>query len=146
MSPVDRTGAYLPRYYSDQEFALVSNLTDELIPTTDTPGAVDAGVPAYLDALMADWASAETQQAHHEIIAAVEQELAAIPLEELDAAAFGERREELGAYRTLKNLIADAYYVSEPGATLEAGWVSVPGRWDHCVLLEQPDPAMEGLE
>ncbi len=137
VSPVAAGGVTEPRYYSRQEFSLVSKLADGLIPTTDTPGAVDTGVPMYLDALMADWASAETQEAHHEVVAKVEQELAAMPLEDLDAAAFGERREELGAYRTLKNLISSAYYVTEPGATLETGWVPVPGRWEHCVPIEE---------
>jgi len=138
VSPVADAGALVaPRYYSKQEFAVVSNLADGLIPATDTPGAVAAGVPAYLDALMADWASAETPEAHRSIVAAVEQELAAMSLEDLDAAAFGERREELGAYRQLKNLISKAYYVSEPGATLETGWVPVPGRWEHCAPLEE---------
>jgi len=137
VSPLASDGVSVPRYYSKQEFAVVSKLADGLIPTTDTPGAVAAGVPAYLDALMADWASAETQEAHHTIVAVVEQELAAMSLEDLDASAFGERREELDAYRQLKNLISNAYYVSEPGAELETGWVPVPGRWEHCVPIEE---------
>jgi len=130
-------GASVLRYYSAEEYSFVTQLADELIPATDTPGAADAGVPAYIDALMADWASVETQEAHRGVVAAVERELATSSLENLDAAAFGKRREELGTYRTLKNLIANVYYVTEPGATLEAGWVSVPGRWDHCVPLEE---------
>jgi gluconate 2-dehydrogenase gamma chain len=137
MSPVAGDGALGLRYYSKQEFSLVSKLSDGLIPTTDTPGAIAAGVPSYLDALMADWASAETQAAHHKMAAAVEQELAAMSLEDLDAAAFGDRREELDAYRQLKNLICNAYYVSEPGATQEAGWVPNPGRWENCLPIEE---------
>jgi hypothetical protein len=137
VSPVADAGALEPRYYSKQEFSLVSKLADGLIPATDTPGAIAAGVPMYLDALMADWASAETQEAHHKIVAVVEQGLATLSIEDLDAAAFGERREELGAYRQLKNLISSAYYVSEPGATLETGWVPVPGRWEHCAPFEE---------
>jgi hypothetical protein len=137
VSPIADAGALEPRYYSKQEFAVVSKLADGLIPATDTPGAIAAGVPMYLDALMADWASAETQEAHHNIVAVVEQELVATSLEELDAAAFGERRDELGGYRQLKNLISNAYYVSEPGAALEIGWVPDPGRWEHCVPIEE---------
>jgi gluconate 2-dehydrogenase gamma chain len=137
ISPVTGAGASEPRYYSRQEFSLVSKLADGLIPATDTPGAIAAGVPMYLDALMADWASAETQEAHHKIVAVIEQELAAMSLAALDAVAFGERREELGSYRQLKNLISNAYYVSEPGAALETGWVPDPGRWEHCVPIEE---------
>jgi len=125
------------RYYTGEEFFFVSTLSDALIPTTDTPGAIDAGVPAYIDALMDDWASVETQEEHRRVVAAVKKELAITSLEDLDVAAFGERREELGAYRALKNLIASVYYVTEPGATLEVGWVPVPGRWEHCAPLEE---------
>jgi len=132
------------RYYSGEEFSFISTLSDALIPTTDTPGAVDAGVPAYIDALMADWASVETQEEHRRVVAAVEKELAKTPLEDLDAAAFGDRREELGAYRALKDLIAKVYYVTEPGATLEAGWVPAPGRWEHCAPLEDLKSARGG--
>jgi hypothetical protein len=132
------------RYYTDPEFSFVSNLADGLIPTTDTPGAVDAGVPAYIDALMADWASAQTQEEHRRAVATVEKELAATSLEDLDAAAFGERREQLSDYRTLKNLIAQAYYVTESGATLEVGWDPLPGRWEHCASLEYLKSARRG--
>jgi len=136
-SPARDAGTSALRYYSDEEFSFVAQLADELIPTTDTPGAVEAGVPVYIDALMADWASAETQEEHRGVVAAVEKKLAKTSLEDLDAAAFGERRDELGAYRQLKNLISKAYYVSEPGATLETGWVPVPGRWEHCAPIEE---------
>lgn len=40
-------------------FALLSAVADAIIPATDTPGAVDARVPALLDGLLTNWASAE---------------------------------------------------------------------------------------
>ncbi|KGB54500.1 Twin-arginine translocation pathway signal precursor [Sphingopyxis sp. LC81] len=40
-------------------FALLSAVADTIIPVTDTPGAVEARVPALLDGLFANWASAE---------------------------------------------------------------------------------------
>lgn len=40
-------------------FKLLSAVADTIIPVTDTPGAVDARVPALLDGLLANWASAE---------------------------------------------------------------------------------------
>ena len=39
-------------------FALLSAVADTIIPVTDTPGAVAARVPALLDGLLANWASA----------------------------------------------------------------------------------------
>ena len=40
---------YKPSFFAAAEYALLSRLTDVLIPETDTPGAVQAGVPEYND-------------------------------------------------------------------------------------------------
>lgn len=46
-----------PAFFSTDDFALVSAVADTIIPRTDTPGAIDARVPAAFDALLAGWAS-----------------------------------------------------------------------------------------
>ena len=43
-------------------FTLLTAFADTIVPTTDTPGAVAAGVPAKLDGMLATWASAESQK------------------------------------------------------------------------------------
>jgi len=40
-------------------FTLLSAIADTIVPKTDTPGAVDAHVPAKFDALLVNWASPE---------------------------------------------------------------------------------------
>jgi gluconate 2-dehydrogenase gamma chain len=47
------------RFLGKAQFALLSAIADTIIPDTDTPGAVAAGVPAKLDAMLRDWASAK---------------------------------------------------------------------------------------
>jgi hypothetical protein len=42
-------GPYKPTFFTVSEYALLSRLTDVLIPETGTPGAVGAGVPEYID-------------------------------------------------------------------------------------------------
>ena len=42
-------GPYKPAFFTAAEYALLSRLTDVLIPETETPGAVRAGVPEYID-------------------------------------------------------------------------------------------------
>jgi hypothetical protein len=133
------------RFYQPSEILLVSRLSDLIIPRTDTPGAVDVNVPGFLDSLMAQWASAETQLAHRsalqQIGAYLGRNFMALPdreavllLTQLDTAAYSGSGDHRG-YRTVKGLITQAYFASEDGALLEQQWVATPGRWDPCVEL-----------
>lgn len=44
-------------YLGAADFALLSAVADTIVPKTDTPGAVDARVPAKFDALLVNWAA-----------------------------------------------------------------------------------------
>ena len=43
--PPAASGPYKPLFFTPAEFAVLSRLADVIIPETDTPGAVGAGVP-----------------------------------------------------------------------------------------------------
>jgi gluconate 2-dehydrogenase gamma chain len=57
------------RFLSPAQFKLLSAVADTIIPRTDTPGAVQAGVPRLVDGLLANWASPRRRA---EMIAAME--------------------------------------------------------------------------
>jgi gluconate 2-dehydrogenase gamma chain len=134
-----------PAFYTAGELATVTFLADKIIPRTDTPGALDAGVPAYMDHLYATWASEKTKAAHRAQLATIIGHLDRLTeaqpldagkrdaqrlkaLEALDAAAFAPDAKHW-EYRNVKSLIATVYYVSEPGATQELQYEPVPGHW-----------------
>ncbi len=53
------TGARAKKQFlTGAQFSLLSAIADTIIPTTDTPGAVAAGVPRLFDTMVRDWASA----------------------------------------------------------------------------------------
>jgi hypothetical protein len=47
--PRPRGTPYAPAFFGAAEYALVSRIADLIIPATDTPGAIAAGVPEYVD-------------------------------------------------------------------------------------------------
>lgn len=49
------------RFLDKPRFALLGAVADTIMPATDTPGALAAEVPARLDGLLANWASAKTR-------------------------------------------------------------------------------------
>ncbi len=49
------------RFFRKADFTLLTAIADTLVPQTDTPGAVKAGVPVLVDGLLANWASANTR-------------------------------------------------------------------------------------
>jgi glucoside 3-dehydrogenase (cytochrome c) hitch-hiker subunit len=46
-------GPYTPEFFTPAEYTVLSRLTDVIIPPTDTPGASAAGVPEYIDRVVA---------------------------------------------------------------------------------------------
>ena len=135
-----------PRFYSEREMAVLSRVSDLLLPRTETPGALDAHVPALLDQLMAEWTSSDTQASHRAALAGLDTRLQASSggdflegtdsvaeqaLAAVDAGAYAD--EPLQGYRALKGLITQAYFATEEGAVDEQQWVAVPGRWEPCL-------------
>lgn len=49
------------RFLPPAQFAVLTALSDTIVPVTDTPGALAAGVPAKLDGMLLRWASAATR-------------------------------------------------------------------------------------
>lgn len=49
------------RFLAAPQFALLTSVADTIVPATDTPGSIAALVPARLDSLLLNWASAETR-------------------------------------------------------------------------------------
>ena len=137
------------RFYTSEEYALVTRISDLIIPRTETPGAVDANVPGYMDGLMTDWANNKTKNAHRTALRHIKVELdqraggnfldasdtaAEQSLVSFDAAAFAEDSDTSG-YKRVKGYVSKSYFATEDGATEELKWVAFPGRWDPSVEI-----------
>jgi gluconate 2-dehydrogenase gamma chain len=132
-----------------RQFALLEEITETIIPTTDTPGAIGAGVPAFLRSLLADWASQKTQDDMMGVLETIERrawssagaaflelspERRATVLTEIDSESIGKPGD---AWRRFKHLVLLGYYQSEVGATQELRFELVPGAWRSCLPLDE---------
>lgn len=134
---------------SAEQFALLEQITEVMIPTTDTPGAIAAGVPAFIRQMLGDWASAASRAQIAGVIEGVEKnawEKFGASFVELSP----ERRHEVvrgfdadrasrhdPAYGKFKYLVLVGYYLSEVGATQELRYELIPGAWRPCVPFSE---------
>jgi hypothetical protein len=130
-------------YFSSSRRALLDEVADLMIPATDTPSALEIGVPEYIDKMMARWATQDTKKAFDTVLDAIDAQAtsargkAFLALEEdhrldvlteYDAANLtGDLKSMMGDYARFKELLMTAYYLSEIGATRELRLEEVPG-------------------
>lgn len=137
---------------SAAQMALVTALADSILPRTSTPGAIDVGVPAFVDLLAAEWypdRERESLLAGLDALDARCRSTQGKPFAELDAtgrAGFlagvdgkpGEPGSAEGSYRRIKEAIVFGYLTSKPVAELLRTMPITPGRFDGCIPVRAP--------
>ena len=117
-----------PRFFNQTDFATISRIADLIIPRTDSPGAIDAEVPAYIDLVVARstdqqlvvadglrWLDAEAGRRFLDL--SEEQQLSILePLcEAADSSNGLARGRNVQFFSLIKSLTADGYYTSRVG-------------------------------
>lgn len=118
-----------PSFFTPGELAQITRIADLLIPRTDTPGAVDAQVPAYIDYVCSR---------NPALAATVRQGLTNAP-ETIDVALLTRLEAERSPFFTaMKNLTADGFYTSRIGLVEELGYKgnSVLASFPVCEIPE----------
>jgi len=128
----------------------IATIGDIILPRTDTPGARDVGVPAFIDLLMTEWYD-DTERAQFLTgLAAIDADAAGagggardfISLRsaaqlalvgKLDIAEARPAGSAVQAFRTIKQLTVFGYFTSRP-VQRDVLKVNIwPGRYDGCV-------------
>jgi hypothetical protein len=134
----------LPLALTAHERAIVARIADLVLPRTDTPGALDVGVPAFVDALMAGWYSDQERAEFQKGLADLDRRagtsgfLEATPagqvelLESVDGRS-GPAGSAEAAFTTLKALTIYGYFTSERVQKDVMKTAIIPGRFDGCV-------------
>jgi hypothetical protein len=141
-----------PQFFNKNDFATISRIVDLIIPATDTPGALAAGVPAYVDLVIARntdqqlvvadglrWLEAESLRiGSKQFIELTEQQQLSIlePLCELADTTSGlARGRNVQFFSLIKSLTADGFYTSLQGLRIELGYKgnSAMAEYPNCV-------------
>jgi hypothetical protein len=151
-----------PQFLSSAEGAVVEDVAELIVPRTDTPGARDVGVPAFIDTILKDAYpaedqarfvsglkefDAEAQRAHGKPFLGLPQAQRLAFLQKVhDAAAAAEKAQadDIPASERkrpfvlmMKELTMLGFFVSQPGATQVLQYEPVPGRFQACIPLAQ---------
>jgi gluconate 2-dehydrogenase gamma chain len=150
-----------PAILRPPQVAIVSAVAEIMIPRTDTPGAIDVGVPGFIDLMLKD---VYTQKDRERYLAGVAEfdaaaqgeqgkkfvelespQQAALVRKFHDAAVGEERRLHRPHHADLqrpfilmtKELTLLGFFTSQVGATQVLQYVAVPGSYHACLPLEQ---------
>jgi hypothetical protein len=135
-----------------QQLALVRELGELIIPTTDTPGAIAAGVHDFINYQLVYCFSKEDQTFHLKnldriakiaqeefgksfIAATKEQQIDLLTRMEKPAAPF--TQDDRNYFKQLKSLVVFGYYTSEIGATQELKYLAIPGGYKGNVKIKE---------
>jgi hypothetical protein len=156
--------SWQPLFLSKEEGAVVEAVADLIIPRTDTPGAREIGVPAFIDVILKDvYPSADqarfvsslkdfdaaAQSAHGKPFLELQpaQQLSFLQ-QAHDAAAAAERGQEaareVAASRRkrpfvlmMKELTLLGFFTSQAGVTQVLQYEPVPGKFQPCVPVAE---------
>ncbi|MBV8864628.1 MAG: gluconate 2-dehydrogenase subunit 3 family protein [Acidobacteriaceae bacterium] len=120
-----------PQFFNIPDFKTISRIADLIIPPTDTPGAIAAGVPAFIDLVVARntdqqlivadglrWLDAESKRIAEQrfVELSEEQQLSILePLCTAHDADMNNRARNVQFFSLIKSLTADGYYTSRIG-------------------------------
>jgi hypothetical protein len=140
--------------FSDAQKATLAALLDTILPTTDTGGAVEAGVPAFVELMVFNWFEPAMRDQFGDDLARFEKQTqarfgkrfealpAADRLKHLYALQDAERAHaahRVGFVALMKHLAVYGYYTSEAGVSDELELNLVPGSYEPCVELHAGD-------
>ncbi|MFV8817565.1 gluconate 2-dehydrogenase subunit 3 family protein [Haliea sp. E17] len=149
-------GTATAAFSADQRKA-VELLSEMIIPTTDTPGAIAAGVPDFITSIVGDWYKPNEREIFMQGLVSLDgycrehggkpfsesaesTRIDALKAEEAAAKDYASPQqmrmkvpkedENAPFFKRLKELVVLGYYTSEVGATEELKYLPMPGYFD----------------
>ncbi|MEQ1798229.1 MAG: gluconate 2-dehydrogenase subunit 3 family protein [Lacibacter sp.] len=139
-------------FFSEDEFQLIEELTDILIPKTSTPGALEARVPYFIDMVVKDCMNEKDQQSIKTGLKQLNGEakgtFTSLSAEEkmklvkqTDEAAFKDAVDKTW-FHFFKKLATIGYFTSQEGMSKALNYVKVPVDYKACIPYKKGDKAL----
>jgi gluconate 2-dehydrogenase gamma chain len=140
--------AWQPKFFKGAQGDLIAAIADVMIPKTHTSGALDAGVPAFIDLLLADVYSKDAQDRFRSGLddfntgagkGFLDQDAAqrtTIVRQSIEA-ALAKEHEHKHFILVARELTLLGYFSSQAGITENMEYVAVPTAYHGCVPLSQ---------
>lgn len=147
--PVISEGPPSVAVFTPTQRATMTALAERVLPTTDTPGAIAAEVPAFIEKMLADWSMPEDRVPIVNGLNAIEarsqsvNKLAAAKATAqqqdtlLTEAMEGVIPEGRAFFEPFRQLVITGYYTSEIGITQEREYLPVPGEYNGAFPYSQ---------
>ncbi len=143
-------------FFTDAQREAITAFSDLIIPTTDTPGAVEAGVVEYIELIVSEWYNPGERERfmrglahldeHTESMTGVrfahaDEERQTAILKGMEAEGRALMEADLDApesfFHQARRLVLHGYYTSEIGMKEELLFVGIPGRYDGYAPLSE---------
>jgi hypothetical protein len=128
--------------FTPEQRSLLAAISERIIPTTDTPGAIAAGVPQFIEMMVADWYETGDRDDFLNGLGVVEgharvqfetgfTQLAPEEQDQVLTLAMQGRIGGVGGFfGHCRQLVILGYYTSEIGCKQERVYLPVPGHYD----------------
>ena len=135
-------------YLTAAQGAILSAAAERILPRTDTPGAIDVGVPAFIDRMYGEVMTPVEQKTLTGIVEEIEAaaraqggSFATLPADQQDAVLRGAASTQIGrqpnAFEFLRQATILGYFTSEQVGKNVLHYDPVPGAYDGCVPIDQ---------
>ena len=129
---------------SAEQEALLAEIADIIIPTTDTPGAKAAGIEKFIVRVMRDCYKKEDQDKFYAGVAKLDADsqtkfgksFVGLDLAQKNEMVKLSTTTDKPFFQRMKELTVTGYFTSEIGATKALVYLPIPGKFEGCIPLK----------
>ena len=129
---------------SEAQQTLLAEIADVIIPTTDTPGAKEAGAEQFIIRVIRDCHPLEEQEAFYAGLAKIDEasqkahnkNFVDLTEEQKIAIVDDATKSNKAFFNQMKQLTLTGYFTSEIGATQALAYLPIPGKFEGDIPLD----------